>query len=203
MTPFRKLTTFHTCNKTCRISSCLRFLSKHFVTAFLGELHRTNYLAVSRPQLSYMPVCWLSHTDRLRVPRLLPHLQCQMPVKPWHWKRTAQAFLKRVRSRMEYILFQFLFMCVCAMNHLKEQQIFCTTEKCWLRVLVLLALFVTILVSLYWQTVWKYFVVSVFPFLIQWAANTVCWLQRSFSYSFYTGSYWKQNWDPFSLNIYR
>lgn len=118
-------------------------------------------------------------------------------------KKNSSGIFKSIRCRMEYNLFQFLFICVCAMNHLKEQQVFCTAEKCWLRVLVLLALFVIILVSLYWQAVWKYFLISIFPFLIQWAANTVCWLQRSFSYSFYTGSYWKQNWDPSLPNICR
>lgn len=88
--PFQwKLAKFHTCNKTHRISSCFRFLSKYFVTALFWHYAGEGWFGSEQ-----VLVFWLRPTDGQRAPGVLPCLQCQVPLKPWHSRRTIWAFLK-------------------------------------------------------------------------------------------------------------
>lgn len=120
------------------------------------------------------------------------------------------SIFKGVRRRMESILFSsnlnFLSYVFVQLSHLKAQQIIFQHIEMLVEVLVSLALFALFLVRHYWQALCSYenillLVTSPFPCsaqLIRFAGYT-----DPFLILFNTGSYWKQNWDPFSLNIYR
>lgn len=120
------------------------------------------------------------------------------------------SIFERMRSRMENILFSsnlnFLSYVFVQLNYPKAQQLLFNTKKCWLGVLVLLTPFALFVVRYYWQALCSYenillLVTSPFPCSAQliWFADYT----DPFLTLLNTGNYWKQNWDPFSLNIYR
>lgn len=194
--------------KPHRISSCFRFLSEHFVTALFFNLTQDRDASALNTSAKSR-ACFLAQTHGwAEGAGSSPTSATPGASEALPQQENNSSIFKRVRCRMESILFLSFFLSYVFMqlSHLKAQQIFFNTQKCWLGVLVLLTFFVLFVVRHYWQAVFSYennllLVTSSFPCsaqLIQFADYT-----DPFLILFNTGNYWKQNWDLFSLNIYR
>lgn len=136
---------FTPATKPTELSSCFGFLSKYLGTALFFNLKQDrddlalNLPAKSRAQFFAQAHRWAKST------RSSPTSAMPGTSETLAQQENNSSICKRIRCRRETILFSsncsFLSYIFVQLSHLKAQQMFLITQKCWVGVLVLLNLF--------------------------------------------------------------